>query len=108
MEQKKVGTLAKDQTIATGPFVDEWKAAMKKIVDSKDVEEVEIGSGLSNAMNVFDEGGAVSFFPPPPKRKVLMNKGRLTKGVGKKLEKRPTCVKSFGSRHTQILFRRNV
>ncbi|KAF2485902.1 FACT complex protein [Neohortaea acidophila] len=48
---KKVGVLTKDAS--TGPFVQEWKTAFGDI--SKDVEEVDIGPALSQAMAVKDE-----------------------------------------------------
>ncbi|KAF2104682.1 SPT16-domain-containing protein [Rhizodiscina lignyota] len=49
---KHVGTLPKDE--ASGPFVDDWKTAFEAI--SKEVEEVNISSALSNAaLSVKDE-----------------------------------------------------
>ncbi|KAK3674398.1 FACT complex subunit spt16 [Recurvomyces mirabilis] len=48
---KKVGVVAKDAS--SGPFVNEWKTAFADI--SKDVEEVDISSALSNVMSVKDE-----------------------------------------------------
>lgn len=48
---KKAGTLSKLET--TGPFADEWKKVFGEI--SKDVEEVDISAGLSQAMSIKDE-----------------------------------------------------
>ncbi|KAI9708942.1 MAG: FACT complex subunit spt16 [Bogoriella megaspora] len=48
---KKVGVLTKDP--ATGPFVDEWKAAIGDA--SKELEDVDMAVALSTAMAVKDE-----------------------------------------------------
>jgi len=48
---KKCGTLPKIET--TGPFADEWKKVFSET--SKEVEEVEVAPGLSQAMAIKDE-----------------------------------------------------
>ena len=52
-----MGTISKDNS--TGPFIEEWKKAFGEI--SKDVEEVDITTGLSAAaLAIKDENELVS------------------------------------------------
>lgn len=56
--QKKVGTIAKDSS--SGPFADDWRSAFGDI--SKDVEEVDVSTGLSlAALAVKDENELVCY-----------------------------------------------